>query len=481
MDFRTSLTANRRDWLQWTSGGLLTAALTTLLGKTRPVLADRIAAEASDPPPHFPAKAKCVIHICCCGGISQVDSFDYKPELEKFHGKNLPGDKPEVFFGQVGLLRQSDFEFKQRGESGLRISELFPNIATVADDLTVIRSMTADSASHTPATMQENSGFRLNGFPTMGAWMSYGLGCETDELPAFVVLPDARGLPASGTNNWTSGFLPPTHQGVMFQTQGDPIRDLKPKRSLSDELERDTRELQKLLNKSDLVGYEGDADLKARMKAYELAAKMQLAVPQIIDLSNETAGTTADYGLDQPDTAEFGKACLLARRLAASGVRFIQVYSGGAFGSPRINWDGHENCAENHSQEAKRIDRPVAALIRDLKQRGMLDETLVLITSEFGRTPFAQSAADQVGPGRDHNPQGFTVLTAGGGTKPGFAFGATDDLGWKAVDNVLTWPDFHATVLHQLGIDHTRLTYYHNGILRRLTNVHGHVVKGILA
>lgn len=471
---------SRRDWLSWSSSGLLTAALATLLGHQRSVRADRIPPEASDPPPHFPAKAKRVIHICCCGGISQVDTFDHKPELERLHGQKMPGDKPDVFFGQVGLLRKSDFPFKRHGQSGLWVSELFPNLATVVDDLTIVHSMTADSASHTPATMQENSGFRFNGYPTMGAWMSYGLGCETDELPAFVVLPDARGMPAGGTNNWTSGFLPPTHQGVMFQTQGEPLRDLRPRRALSEQLEADTRALQRLLNQKDLEGYEGDTDLQARMRAYELAAKMQLAVPKIVDFADETAATTADYGLDQADTAEFGKACLLARRLASSGVRFIQVYSGGAFGSPRINWDGHENCRENHSQEAKRIDRPVAALIRDLKQRGMLDETLVLVTSEFGRTPFAQSAADTVGPGRDHNPQGFTVLLAGGGVKPGITYGATDDFGWKAVDKVLTWPDFHATVLHQLGIDHTRLTYYHNGILRRLTNVHGHVVKDIL-
>jgi hypothetical protein len=414
--------------------------------------------------------------------LSQIDSFDYKPALAKLHGKPLGGqERPDVFFGQVGLLRKNDWEFRQRGQSGLWVSELFPEIAQVVDELTIIRSMVADSASHTPATFQENSGFHLNGFPAQGAWLSYGLGSETDELPAFVVLPDARGLPAGGTINWTNGFLPARHQGVMFNPQGPAVRDLVPEEPISPEVERASRELLGELNRRHLDQRGGGDLLAARIQSYELAAKMQVAVPRVTRLDDETAGTRAAYGLEREETREFGRSCLLARRLLEQGVRFVQVYSGGAFGSPRINWDGHEDVRQNHTQEALRIDRPVAALLRDLRQRGMLDDTLVLFTSEFGRTPFTQSAADVVGAGRDHNPQGFSVWLAGAGLRHGIAHGATDEIGWKAVEKPVTWPDFHATVLHLLGIDHERLTYYHNGIRRRLTNVSGQVIREILA
>jgi hypothetical protein len=471
---------DRRSLLHFASGGLLAAALAHL--SARQSTAAPIPGEAKDAPPHHAAKAKRVIHICCCGGYSQLDTFDYKPALAELHGKPLgSSEKPDVFFGQVGLLRKNDFEFAQHGQSGLWVSELLPHIAEVADELTIVRSMFSESSSHTPATLQENSGFRLNGFPTLGSWLSYGLGCETDELPAFVVLPDTRGLPASGTSNWTNGFLPSQHQGVMFESKGPPIRDLLPARPIDAGVEAASRELQAALNKLDLIDREADDDLIARMKAYEMAAKMQLAVPRVTDLSQETAATQEMYGLNGDQTRDFGRNCLLARRLLESGVRMVQLYSGGAFGSPRINWDGHENTKENHAQEAKRIDQPVAALLKDLRQRGMLDDTLVLFTTEFGRTPFAQSAADQVGPGRDHNQYGFSVWLAGAGLKHGLAFGSTDDVGWKAVEERTSWHDFHATVLHLLGIDHTRLTYYHNGIQRRLTNVHGEVVKGLLS
>jgi uncharacterized protein DUF1501 len=474
---------HRRDFFSFASRGIGAAALLSLLARDRIVKgAPAVAPEAKDPPPHHPAKVKRVIQICLCGAFSHIDTFDYKPELAKQHGKPLGGsEKPDVFFGQVGLIRKNDWEFQQRGQSGLWISELFPHIATVADELTIIRSMYAESSSHTPATLQENSGFRLNGFPMLGSWLSYGLGSETDELPAYVVLPDARGLPAGGTTNWTSGFLPAQHQGVLFQTKGAVINDLFPARTIAAEVERDSRELLALLNRADLAASGGEAELTARMKAYELAAKMQLAVPRVTDLSGEAAATESLYGLDQPQTRDFGRSCLLARRLIEQGVRFVQLFSGGSFGSPRINWDGHEDVKENHTREAALIDLPVAGLIKDLRQRGLLDDTLVLFTTEFGRTPFTQSAADVVGAGRDHNQDGFSVWLAGAGLKHGMAYGATDDIGWKAVEHRSSWYDFHATVLHLLGIDHTRLTYYHNGIQRRLTNVHGEVIEGILA
>jgi hypothetical protein len=475
-------TPSRRDFFSFAANGIGAAAFLSLLSREGVVSGAGIPGEAKDLPPHHRAKAKRVIHICLCGAFSQIDTFDYKPELAKRHGQPLGGDeKPDVFFGQVGLLRQNDFAFQQRGKSGLWVSELFPNIAEVADELTVIRSMVAESSSHTPATMHENSGFRFNGFPTLGSWLSYGLGCETDELPAFVVLPDSRGLPASGTNNWTNGFLPAQHQGVMFNTSGQAIRDLSPARPIAANVEDASRKLQRRLNELHEAQVGENSELAARMRAYELAAKMQLAVPRVIDLNAETADTHKLYGLDRELTAPFGRNCLIARRLIEQGVRFVQLFSGGSFGSPRINWDGHEDVKANHSQEAPLIDLPVAGLLKDLRQRGLLDDTLVLFTTEFGRTPFTQSAADKVGTGRDHNQYGFTVWLAGAGLKPGVAYGATDEVGWKAVENRVTWPDFHATVLHLLGIDHTRLTFYHNGIQRRLTNVHGEVVRGILA
>jgi hypothetical protein len=473
--------SSRRSFLDFSLRGVGATALLGLLGREERATASEIPGEAEGLPHHSP-KAKRVIHLCLCGGYSQIDTFDYKPALSKLHGRALGGDeKPDVFFGQVGLLRKNDWEFKQRGESGLWVSELFPHLAQVADELTVIRSMVAESGNHTPATLQENSGFRLNGFPALGSWLSYGLGNATDELPTYVVLPDARGLPASGTTNWSQGFLPAQHQGVMFNATGQVIHDLFPARPIDPAVERDSRALQATLNRLDLESRGPNADLAARMKAYELAAKMQLAVPRVTDLSQESQATQALYGLERDETRDFGRNCLLARRLIEQGVRFVQVFSGGAFGSPRINWDGHENVKDNHTQEAARIDQPVAALLKDLRQRGLLDDTLVLFTTEFGRTPFTQSGADVVGTGRDHNQEGFSVWLAGAGLKHGLAYGATDDIGWKSVENRTTWYDFHATVLHLLGIDHTRLTYYHNGIQRRLTNVHGELVNGILA
>lgn len=470
----------RRDFLSWTKCGIGGAALASLLMRDHVVHAAAVPSESDDPPPHLPPKVKRVIHVTACGGFSQVDSIDYKPELEKYHGEPLSAEeKPDVFFGKVGLLRKSDWEFKQRGASGLWISELFPHLAAVADELTVIRSMFAETSNHTPATFQEGSGFRLNGFPVTGAWLSYGLGSETDELPAFVVIPDSRGLPAGGSINWTNGFLPARHQGVTIRSKGTPIDDIFPARPISDDTELASRELLATLNEQHL-SERGDDVLKARIRSYELAAKMQLAVPGAANLDRETNATHKMYGLKQPETVDFGRSCLLARRLLERGVRFVQLFSGGAFGSPRINWDGHEDMLKNHGREAKRIDRPLAGLLRDLRQRGMLDDTLVLFTSEFGRTPFTQSDGNVLGTGRDHNQNGFSVWMAGGGLKRGFAYGATDEVGYRAVQDPVHWNDFHATVLHLLGIDHHRLTYYHNGIRRRLTNVAGHVVEGVL-
>lgn len=473
---------NRRDFLSWVSAGLGGAAFLSLLARDRLLDAAAVPGEADDPPPHLPAKAKRAIHIYLCGGLSQVDSFDYKPDLAKHHGKPLAAaERPDVFFGQVGLLRKNDWEFKQRGESGLWVSELFPHLAGIADELTVIRSMVAETSNHTPGTFQANTGFRLNGFPVMGSWLSYGLGSEADDLPAYLVIPDTRGQPAGGSINWSNGFLPARHQGVTIRSKGTAIQDLIPARPVAPDVEQASRALLAEINRRHLAA-RGESDaLSARIRSYELAARMQTAVPDVAALERETQATHDMYGLHQPETADFGRSCLLARRLLERGVRFVQLFSGGAFGSPRINWDAHENVVQNHGQEAKRIDQPVAALLRDLRQRGMLDDTLVIFSTEFGRTPFAQSADGVLGPGRDHNQNGFSVWLAGAGLKHGTAYGATDELGYKSVEQVVTWHDFHATILHLLGIDHERLTFYHNGIRRRLTNVHGTVVKGILA
>ncbi len=473
---------DRRGFLSWVTSGLGTAALASLLLKDNRALATPLPGEATDPPPHHTARARRVIHICLCGALSHLDSFDYKPALAKYHGQPMPADeKPDVFFGQIGLLRKNDWEFKQRGKSGLWVSELFPAIGEVADELTVINSMVAETSNHTPATFQENAGFRLNGFPVLGSWLSYGMGAETDDLPSFVVIPDARGFPAGGTINWTNGFLPARHQGVVFRSKGPAIDNLAPARPIDSAREQATRELLDGLNQRHLAARDADDVLAARVRSYELAAKMQLAAPEVTNLDGETAATHAMYAMDRPESVDFGRGCLLARRLLERGVRFVQLFSGGSFGNPRINWDGHENMQANHGQEAPRIDRPVAGLLRDLRQRGMLDDTLVLFTTEFGRTPFTQSAADVVGLGRDHNQYGFSVWMAGAGLRPGMTYGRTDDFGYKAVESPVTWPDFHATLLHLLGIDHERLTFYHNGIQRRLTNVHGNVVRGLLA
>jgi hypothetical protein len=472
---------DRREFFSWTRHGLGSAALASLL------LRDGAVASASpdrsiSPGPHFAPRARRAIHICLVGALSHVDSFDYKPELIKAHGKSLnSSERPDVFFGQVGLLRKPDWEFKQRGKSGLWMSDLFPQLSGLADELTVIRSMYAETSNHTPATFQENSGFRLNGFPVLGAWLSYGLGAEADNLPSFVVIPDAREYPAGGAINWGNGFLPARHQGVVFRAKGAPLDDLTPARPLHAGAERATRDLLESMNRRHQEERGPSDPLAARIHSYELAAKMQLAVPEAAAIERETSATQTMYGLDRPETTDFGRACLMARRLLERGVRFVQLFSGGTFGSPRRNWDGHENMSVNHGQEALRIDRPVAALLRDLRRRGMLDDTLVLCTTEFGRTPFTQSAANVVGAGRDHNQYGFSVWLAGGGLKHGITYGATDEIGWKAVENRVHWNDFHATVLHLLGLDHERLTFYHNGIQRRLTNVHGVVIKDILA
>jgi hypothetical protein len=472
---------DRRGFFNWGIQGLGATALASLLSGEN-TLAQESGAD-STAFPNFPARAKRAIHICLVGGLSHVDSFDYKPELEKLHGKSLQTEEqPDIFFGQVGLLRKSDWKFAQRGQSGLWVSDMFPHLADVADELTVIRSLYSESANHTPALFFANSGFQFNGFPSLGSWLSYGLGNTADELPTYVVLPDGRGGPNGGASNWTNGFLPAQHQGVVFGGGDRPVRDLFPAKEIANTRDASVRELIGTLNQQHLARSGDDEILKGRIRSYELAARMQLSVPDVADISEEPEYLRKLYGVDEEKTQDCGRRCLMARRLLERGVRFVQIFSGGPIaGSPRTSWDAHENVFENHSAEAGLIDQPIAALIQDLKQRGMLEDTLVLFTSEFGRTPFAQSAADQVGPGRDHNRYAFSAWMAGAGLKPGFSYGESDEIGWKATANAMSWHDFHATVLHLFGIDHERLTFYHNGIQRRLTNVHGVVAKELFA
>ncbi|MCA9064800.1 MAG: DUF1501 domain-containing protein [Planctomycetaceae bacterium] len=434
---------------------------------------------------HHAAKATSVIHIFLGGGLSQVDSFDYKPELEKYHDRDLPPSfgTADAFFGKVGRLHKAHYPFHQRGDSGLWISDLFPELAKSADHLCVIRSMNAETANHIPGIFQANTGFRQMGFPAMGAWLSYGLGSENEDLPTFIVLPDSRGIPnaAGGAFNWSSGFLPAQHQGVAFQTRSDqPIPDLTPSEPVADEVVQQRTALLRLMNEQHLASQAETDPLQARIRSYELAARMQRAIPEAMNLSSEPEHIQKLYGMDREECRDVARNCLAARRLVERGVRVVQIWTGDG-----VSWDAHGDILGNgyksHSGEALRVDRPIHGLIQDLAQNGLLESTIVMITTEFGRTPYAQSSQGTLSRGRDHHPEGFTNLLLGAGLKRGIAYGETDEIGYSAIVNPVTTYDLHATVLHLMGIDHERLTVYHNGLQRRLTNVHGQVIEEILS
>lgn len=473
----------RRDFLRDAVFGLPAIAAADLL--LREGHLEAAPAAARRPRLHFEAKARHVIHVFLGGGLSHVDSFDYKPELERYHGQDMPASfgQADVFFGKVGRLHRAHYPFHRRGQSGLWVSDLFPNLAEVADELTVINSMVAETANHIPGIFQANTGFRQMGFPAMGSWLSYGLGTENESLPSFVVLPDARGIPnaAGGAFNWTSGFLPAEHQGVAFRAGGGPpVLDLRPASGASAETQRERLQLLQELDAIHLEEQSQVDPLAARIRSYELAARMQEAIPRATDLSGEPDHIRRLYGFDRDECRDTARNCLIARRLIEQGVRIVQLWTGDG-----VSWDAHDNITGNgyksHTGESRRVDRPIAGLIRDLKSRGLLDSTIVMITTEFGRTPFAQADKGKLSRGRDHHPQGFTNVLVGAGLKKGFAHGATDAVGFSSVLDPVTTYDLHATVLHLLGIDHERLTFYHDGIQRRLTNVHGHVVKAILS
>ena len=430
---------------------------------------------------HPPVQAKRVIQLFMNGGASQCDLFDYKPDLIKLHGQPFDpgaGQRVEASVSQPGAVMKSPFSWNQHGESGRWVSSALPHLAKHVDDMAFLMAMNSQSNVHGPAAYLQTSGYLLPGFPCAGAWISYALGSLADNVPAFVALPDARGLPYNGSSAFTSGFLPANHQGTIIRAGSDPpIAYLQPPKDaphITAESRRDGLELLSKLNARHMEQRSGDSRLGARIESYELAARLQLAAPEILDLSRESDSTQTAYGLHQDKTADFGRRCLLARRLVERGVRFVQVWSG--HGGGQDNWDNHGSIPKETTAAALSMDQPAAALLADLKQRGLLDDTLLIWTTEFGRMPFSQGSE-----GRDHNGGTFVSWFAGAGIKPGATYGVSDEWSWKALDQVTNTYDFHATLLHLLGIDHKQLTFRHSGIDRRLTDVHGHVVKEILA
>ena len=483
---------DRRSFLAGTIHGLSAIALTSLLAEDRAGAESPRRQSASPDPsgsgasrsnavqrPHFEAKAKNVIVVFCSGALSQVDTFDYKPELIRFDGKPLPGNEKLVSFqGPNGNLTKPLWNFRPRGESGKPVSDLLPHIGDVVDDLCFIHSLTTTSNTHGPAENVMNTGFAFDGFPSMGAWVNFALGSENADLPAFVAIEDPRGNPQSGPNNWASGFLPAAFQGTPFSST-KPIRYLERPSGLSTATDRAARDALRFLDEQNQNRFPGDEELAARIASYELAARMQLSVPDAVDLDSEPAHIGKLYGADSPNEqkAAFARNCILARRLIERGVRFVQLFNGAYASGGRLNWDGHSDLKRQYDVHGEILDQPVAGLLKDLKQRGLLQDTLVVFATEFGRMPMFQMGTY----GRDHNPEGFTCWLAGAGVRPGISYGATDEFGFRAAENIVTPPDFHATILHLLGLDHERLTFYHNGIQRRLTNVEGHVIRDVLA
>lgn len=464
----------RRDFLANAGGGAGMLALASMLASER-----KCHGAARNPlapsEPHFAPRAKRVIWLFMHGGPSHVDLFDPKPQLVKYAGKPLPDS-----FGEVMTRREVARNpllgpvkpFHKHGQSGLEISEFLPHVAECADELFVIRSMHGDSVNHPQSVYQLNTGSILMGRPSVGSWVAYGLGSENQDMPAFVVLPDPGGGLKGGPPAWGSGFLPATYQGVTLRPGATPILDLQPPSQISSRQQQQVLNLVRTMNEEHLRQRAGDDELSARIAAYELAFRMQSAAPELVDISRETQATHSLYGLDHPETREFGQRCLLARRMIEGGVRFVQLYSGDTNG-----WDAHSNVLDNHTEFCRRTDQPIAGLLRDLRQRGLLDETLVIWGGEFGRMPMSEQ-----GKGRDHNPWGYSYWLAGAGIQGGRAYGATDDVGLRAAEKKVHVRDFHATVLHLLGLSYESLSYFHHGLEERLTGpVPATVIQDLLA
>lgn len=466
---RTGRPLSRRDFLQSTGGGLGGLALASLL------------TDGCHATPNHVPKAKRVIQIFCPGGMSHVDTFDYKPELQKRAGKPFdPEGKLQFFASKPGKCQPSYWKFRQHGECGRWVSDLFPKLASCVDDMAFIYSMQSKTALHGPGCFMMNTGQAMPGFPSMGAWVTYGLGSVNDDLPAFVVLPDPRGLPPGGIINWGAGFLPAVYQATTLDTgnRKQPIADLFPPKHIkaaTPQADRAGMAFLKQLNQIHREPRAGNSELDARIKAYEMAARLQLSAPEATELRGESETTKTRYGIEHAELGPFGRQCLLARRLVERDVRFVQIYCGAENTTAkkiRPNWDSHENVIRDHGYWGAVLDNGASALLKDLKARGMLDDTLVICTTEFGRQPGAQG-----GKGRDHNAGAFTTWMAGGGIKPGVSYGATDDLGFKSVENIVHSYELHATALHLLGLNHERLTWYYNGLEQRLTGFEG---KGVL-
>ena len=478
---------DRRTFFDHTGRGLAGIALSAMLfddsakGAAKPIRPKVDPRKPHMPrQPHFAAKTDNVVLIFASGACSHLDTWDYKPQLIKQHGKPLPGsDKLITFQGAQGAVTQSPYKFKPRGECGKHISDLVGHIGDQADDICFIHSMKGKTNTHGPGENYMSTGFNVDGFPSTGAWVTYALGSQNRNLPAFVAIPDPRGVPQSSVNNWGPGFLPAAFQGTAFNAD-KPIRHLKPQSLKVAKSDKAVRDFLRVLNDQHLKRFPNDTQLAARIASYELAARMQLSVPKVTNLKDEPAHILKLYGADSTNKlkAGFARNCILARRLVEKGVRFVQLFNGAyAMGEGVGNWDGHKVLKKQYDVHGPILDQPVAGLLKDLKQRGLLKRTLVVWCSEFGRMPTFQKGAS----GRDHNPAGFTTWMAGAGVKAPYTYGSTDDFGHKSVTDVCTVHDFHATILHLLGLDHKRLSFYHNGIERRLTDVHGNVVQDILA
>lgn len=463
----------RRDILRTAAHGFGAIALEWMLARDLGAAPAKRANPLAAKPPHFPGKAKSVIFLYMVGAPSHIDTFDPKPLLKKYEGQKLPESMGKVgsqFTDGTTPILSTPWEFSLHGKAGLPVSTLYPNLAKCVDDICFVRSFYTDSVVHAPAMYQVHTGRILMGFPSMGSWVTYGLGSQSDNLPAYVVMPQPEGTPEGGTPCWGSGFLPAVYQGTLLRGGPSPILHLNPR--TTPERQRNMLDLLQRMNEMDGAG--GNEEMAARIASYELAFRMQTHAPEAVDLNQESAATKKLYGLDQKHTADFGARCLLARRMVERGVRFVQVYSGG--GPLSMQWDAHKELKANHEKMCGHTDQPVAALLTDLKSRGLLDSTLVVWGSEFGRLPMSES-----GTGRDHNPHGFTMWFAGGGVKGGQAIGATDDFGLRAVENRYSMRDFHATILHALGLDQNQLWYLHNGRHEKLTDFGGTVIERVFA
>lgn len=491
---------DRRNFLSHSVNGLGGVALASILSREGLLGAEKLresaagkmpirpSIDAANPHtpriPHTKPRAKQVLMIFCSGAISQVDTWDYKPELIKRHGQPMPGgEKLITFQGEQGSLMKSPWDFKPRGQSGKMVTDLLPQLGGLADEMCFLHGMTGKTNTHGPGENFMCTGFTLDGFPSAGAWTTYALGSEAEDLPAYVAIPDVRGTPQSSVNCWGPGFLPAAFQGTSFNT-AKAVRNLATPDGITNTTDTATRAFLQRQNLRHLQKHVGDSQLEARIASYELAARMQLSVPEVTNLGNEPDYILKEYGADESGNktldlrASYGHNCILARRLIERGVRFVQLFNGAyqTGGEGVSNWDGHKKIKEQYDIHGPVLDQPTAALLKDLKARGLLEDTLVVFCSEFGRMPTFQKGAS----GRDHNPDGFTAWLAGAGVKAPFSYGATDEFSHKAVEGITTIYDFYATILHILGLDHERLSFYHNGIERRLTDVHGEVIKEIL-